>query len=90
MSAFLLVVCSSRQCLPLDLLSRLSYKESNSVCRHLGALRVDGDLGVRRSIRRLHFNRQQQQLQLDKTQPKEEFGLYSIVVIIHSLTLKPG
>ena len=53
---------------PLDLLGGLCYEEADGVGGHLAAPRVDGDLGVAAFIR-LHFYRQQEQLQLHETQP---------------------
>jgi hypothetical protein len=61
---------------PLDFLCRLRNKKSNRVCRHFGALRVDGDLGVTAPVQRLYFNRQQQQLQLHKAEPDIDEALY--------------
>lgn len=59
---------------PLDLLGRLGDEESDGVGRHLAAPGVDGDLGVAALVR-LHFYRQQEQLQFHKTQPGVESQL---------------
>ena len=55
--------------LPLDLLRRLGHEEADHVGGDLVAARVDGDLGVA-ALCHLRLDRQQQQLQLHKTQPE--------------------
>ena len=60
---------SLRILLPLDLLCGLGHEEADHVCGDLVAPRVDGDLGVA-ALRHLRLDRQQQQLQLHKTQPE--------------------
>ena len=55
--------------LPLDLLCGLGHEEADHVCGDLVAPRVDGDLGVA-ALCHLCLDRQQQQLQLHKTQPE--------------------
>lgn len=56
-------------CLPLDLLCRLSDKEAHSVGGNLAAPGVDGDLGVATLVG-LHLDGQQEELQLYEAEPK--------------------
>ena len=68
-SGHYLLSFSLTRLLPLDLLRGLGHEEADHVGGDLVAARVDGDLGVA-ALRHLRLDRQQQQLQLHKTQPE--------------------
>ena len=72
-------------CVPLDFLSGLCNEESNRIWGHLATSWVDWNFGVTALIR-LHFYRQQQQLQLYKTEPAKVLK----ITLISSIFNSPG